>query len=379
MAVLGLGGVLDISREIPEALALSPARLNVGGAVTTISLTNRGYWSGDRVIIASSLGVPFDLNGDGYAECPDGHAIYRGSIWDTGISRSFYTGNLTDGSPFYKESVGSFTIGTQSGDDIVTQAGDPIVGNTAAQGDADFWYNNTTNTGLTPQANAYISRDELDRIRFWATEAGAYALKGTEKVISKVKCGNFVIAYYDNTAQYTSAINTSATALNNIKLKQSEEILDKVVAVPSGFYAICDEANRDWEFQCDLQQWALNVDAQSLDITSIGETFGEQIKSLVRGAGRLEFQADNRVTVNEQDSLALLRLVLMTQNQCNTKAKFYLYKGRQESGSQVDGSVYYECDILLTNTSINTRFDEVIAGTADFVATSEIKIRVTPG
>ena len=99
MAVLGSGGVLDISREIPDATALTSARLNAN----SISLANQSYWAGDRIIIASADGVPFDVNGDGYADCPDGHGFYRGSTWALGPALAFYAGGLTDGAPFYSQ------------------------------------------------------------------------------------------------------------------------------------------------------------------------------------------------------------------------------------------------------------------------------------
>jgi hypothetical protein len=377
MAVLGVGGVLDISRAIPEPVALSSARINTGGATTTISLTNTGYWAGDRIIIASSLGVPFDVNGDGYADCPDGHAIYRGGAWDTGVSRAFYTGSNTDTSPFYRQYTGTLNLVTQSGDQLVTQAGDALIGLSSAEEAEDF-YNNTANTGLATQADGYMSRDELDRIRLWTTEAAAHSASGTDKAVSKVKCGNFIVTYYDDAAQYVTAINTAATTLNTLTLLQSEQPLASVIMLPAGFAASCDDANRNWKMQCDLEEWALSIDATNLDTTAIGETFGEHVKSLVRGAGTLQFHVDHRVVAGQEDSLSLLRLVMMMNNRCNTKARFYLYKDRPSRGSQLSGSAYYECQILMTNSKINTRASDITVGTTDFVATSEIKISL-PG
>jgi hypothetical protein len=377
MAVLGVGGVLDISRAIPEPVALSSARINTGGATTTISLTNTGYWAGDRIIIASSLGVPFDVNGDGYADCPDGHGIYRGGTWDTGVSRAFYTGSNTDTSPFYRQYTETLNLVTQSGNQLVTQAGDALIGLSSAEDSEDF-YNNTANTGLATQADGYMSRDELDRIRLWTTEAAAHSASGTEKAVSKVKCGNFIVTYYDDAAQYVTAINTAATTLNELTLLQSEQLLASVITLPAGFAASCDDANRNWKMQCDLEEWALSIDATNLDTTAIGETFGEHVKSLVRGAGTLQFHVDHRVVAGQEDSLSLLRLVMMINNRCNTKARFYLYKDRPSRGSQLSGSAYYECQILMTNSKINTRASDITVGTTDFVATSEIKISL-PG
>lgn len=374
MAVLGVGGVLDISRAIPEPVALSSARINTGGATTTISLTNPGYWAGDRIIIASSLGVPFDVNGDGYADCPDGHGIYRGGTWDTGVSRAFYVGGNTDSSPFYRQYTATLNLVTQAGNQLVTQSGDALIGLSGGEDNEDF-YNNTANTGLATQADGYMSRDELDRIRLWTTEAAAHAASGTEKTISKVKCGNFIVNYYDDDSEYIAAINIAAASLNALSLLKSEQLLASVITLPAGFSTLGNEANRNWKMQCDLEEWVLTIDAANLDTTAIGETFGENVKSLVRGAGSLQFHADHRTIADKEDSLAVLRLVLLIQGRSNTRARFYLYKNRDERGNQIGGSVYYECDILLTNSRLSTRAADVTVGTADFVATSEIRIK----
>jgi hypothetical protein len=341
MAVLGNGGVLEISREIPDAVALTSARINIGSTPYTISLNNQAYWAGDRVIIAAADGVPFDVNGDGYADSPDAHGFYTGSTWALGPSR---------------DSLG--TSAYQTG------------------GDAGDFYNTPTTTGLATQIDGHISRDVLDRIRLWTTESAGHSESGTEKALLNVKPGNFIIAYYSSDSNYTTALDSAATTLQALTLPDSEQRLASVITLPSGFNSVCDQANRSWKTQCDLEEWIMSIDASNLDTTAIGETFGESIKSLVRGAGSLQFVAEHSSVPSEQDGLAILRLVMLTQNQCNTKARFYLYKNRTSPSPRISGSVYYECEILLTNTRLNTRAGEIIAGTADFVATSEILLKV---
>lgn len=348
MAILGTGGLLELSRETPQPMALTAARLNRTASPISVSLANQGYWTGDRVVIASSRGVPIDSNNDNYADCPDGHGFYRGSVWETGPARSFYTGSNTDTSSQYKTG-----------------------------GNSDRWYNRSASTGQTTVFDAYIHRDELDRITFYSSEANAYDGGSTGRYdLAAVDPGNFVIAAYSSNAGFTSAMNSLATSIQGATLTESEQPADSVTALPSLFGELCSSANRQWLLQGGLEEWALNIDASNLDTTAIGETFGENVKALVRGSGTLQFEVDHRDRSTEYDSMMLMRLVLMTQNQCNTNAKFHLYKNRSESTDQVNGTAYYECDILLTNTKINTRVTDIISGTADFVATSSIKLRV---
>jgi len=344
MAILGNGGILELSRETPQPMAMSIARFNANATPISISLANQGYWTGDRVVIASSDGLPFDVNSDSYADSPDGHGIYRGSTWLTGPSRAFDTG--TDDSDFYDSS------------------------------DTNSFYNTSTSTGLATTFDAYIHRDELDRITFFPTEAAAYTGDAADRIeMKKVNFGNFVIAAYSSDAGYTTAMNTAATSVDALTLLNSEQPLAKTITMPALFDTLC-ETDRQWVLQCDLESWALSIDAANLDTTAIGETFGEHVKSLVRGAGTLNFLVDHRNQANELDSMTLLRLILLTENQCDTNAKFYLYKNRNEPTNQINGSAYYQCDLLLTNTRVDTSATDLITGTADFVATSDIRLKV---
>lgn len=372
MAVLGTGGLLEISREVPEAMALSYQRLNIGSTPYTITFASPSYWQGDRIILAADGGLPIDLNGDGYADCPDGHGFYRGSIWMLGPSKAWYSGSLTDGAPFYNQPISELT--TQSANNLITQSSDNLVGRTGLADLEDF-YNTAATTGLTEQTDGYMSRDLLDRIRLWTTEAAAHAQSGTEKAFLNVKPKNLVLASYLNNSTYTSAIDSAIASIANLVIN-GEVVLSTIVALPSGFDVICADANREYKLQAYLQKWVLSLDASNLDTTAIGQTFGENVKSLVRGAGSIDFMADHRSIAGEQDTLALLRLVMLIQNQCNTKARFYLYKNRNEADPQIDGSVYYECEILLTNSNLNTTAGDITTGTADFVATSEIALKV---
>lgn len=371
MAVLGTGGLIEISREIPEPMALSWQRLNIGSTPYTITFAKTSYWAGDQIILASDGGLPIDLNGDGYADCPDGHGIYRGSIWRNGPSRAFYSGALTDGSPFFNNL--NDPLITQNNNNLITQSGNTLVSFTGL-GDADDFYNTAATTGLTEQTDGYMSRDVLDRIRLWTTEAAGHAGAGTEKALINVKPKNLVISTYNTNAAYVSAIDSAIASIANTSIN-GEVLLSSLVTLPIGFDELCKDANRSYELQGHLREWVLSIDAGNLDTTAIGETFGENVKALVRGAGSLEFLVEHDQAAVEQDTLAVLRLVLLIQNQCKTKAKFYLYKDRTGASSQINGSVYYECELMLTNTKLNARFDDVLNGTADFVATSEIALK----
>lgn len=345
MAILGNSGILELSREWPEPRAIAPEGLNT--ATKTLLIGDPHYWTGDHIIIAAKGGLPLDLDGDGFAGDPDGYGVYYGSIYDLGPARLHVTAPDAN---YYQ----------------------PI--------DTVPFYNTEAATGLAEQADAYINMDELDRAKLYKTAIGAYnADPGQLIPLQDIKTENLVVAIYSDAPGYSSAIDSAASSIKPLTLPLTTQKLEDVITVPSGMTAVANNPDtRGWLVQCDLQEWALSVDASNLDMTAIGETFGENTKSLVRGAGSLTFLVDQRHVDGDQSSTTLLRLVMLTEKQAKSSAKFYLFKDRNPVLPQVGSTAYYDCDILLTNTRVDVKATELISGTSDFVATGEIAIRFEP-
>jgi hypothetical protein len=49
---------------------------------------------------------------------------------------------------------------------------------------------------------------------------------------------------------------------------------------------------------------------------------------------------------------------------------------RVERPELLPGDLFYETDILITNSAVNTRAGELIVGTANFVTTGPIQLRM---
>ena len=132
----------------------------------------------------------------------------------------------------------------------------------------------------------------------------------------------------------------------------------------------------DWgPYKCvaDIREWSLELDAPAVDTTGVGTKFGEAVKSLVSGGGTIDFLVDRACHENLEEPEVLMQLLLMTKQGAEANAKFYLVNTGEDC-DQVAGSLYYECKILITRNAINLRPTEIVACTATFVTTEEIKL-----
>ena len=123
----------------------------------------------------------------------------------------------------------------------------------------------------------------------------------------------------------------------------------------------------------DIREWSLELDAPAVDTTGVGAKFGEAVKSLISGGGTIDFLVDRACHENLEEPEVLMQLLLMTKQGAEANAKFYLVNTGEDC-DQVAGSLYYECKILITRNAINLRPTEIVACTATFVTTEEIKL-----
>jgi len=337
MALLGNGGILELSREWPEPMALAFEAINLSSSPRTISLGNDTYWTGDRVLFYFPSGTPY---GEG---SPGGRGMYFGGIFELSNAKQHVT----------------------AVDDQYYQADNDVL----------FYDNGATET----ETSGYIRVDELGRIRLFTTEIAAYNLITANEILLKsILTGNFVVARYSENSTYTNALTEAGNSIVPLTLPSDSQLLKSVITPPAGLAEVAsDPDERGWLIQCDLTDWAMDIDANNLDMTAIGETFGQNTKALVRGAGTLQFQLENQLVAGEQSSMTLLRLVLLTQQASRASAKFYLYKNRAAGAQIIGGNAFYECVLLLNKSKVNVRAGDLITGSADFVATGEIALKFT--
>lgn len=359
MPVLGVGGKLLLKREAPEPTVLRPGNIDVGS--NSIYMRNPAFWSGDTVTIVCDNGLPIDTSNNG-PDCPNGYATYFNSDWYLGSNRS----HIIDASSNFYSSTNN----------------------------AQF-YMRTQACGLTSELTAFIYRDQLDRLSFYPTQAEALAgSSATRLTLYKVDFNALIVAA-TSSVEYQNAITECAPLIGDYIFSdvQDEITLESICDIPfvptapPNYLTEYDEAfiapgpfsgGSIWITQCDLLSWSLSLRGPEVDTTAVGERFGEAVKSIVSGGGTLDFLVDRKAINDKQDSTALMRLLLLVDKGCKATAQFWMIEDYQDQNvnAVLPGDLYYTTDILLTSSAINVRAGDVIAGSADFVTTGEIALRM---
>ena len=382
MAVLGAGGKLLLKRAAPEPFIISDSALDPGNNLYTAWQT--GYWNGDHVSVdclPTSTG-PFPPN-------PDGYASYYGSKWFLGPNRTQIASNED---AFYKTNLEEYPDG-DFGDSaqFYARAGDTSGGDVIP---------------ACTSGDYYIHIDSLGRVSFYNDRCAALAGCLDNRIDLFPVGGTVTISPYGNT-EYLNAVWDCVASVGEYQFSDAQDTVTLIsicadaptYQVPEGnpndetfFYNNANLLPRSpggqvapyWQQLCDIAQWSLELNAPSVDTTSVSEKFGNAVKSLVTGGGSAEFFIDRRCYDNEHDNgLALMQLLLMTEKGCSATAQFWMIDRDGDCGANcgsIEGGLYYQADVLVTASAVNLRPTEIVAGTVQFVTTEDIKLLVSsPG
>jgi len=353
MAVLGDGGVVRFRREAPNPILVSSSLMRVG--IDVLLISNQDFWNGDEVYLFSENGLPFST-----ASAPGGVGCYFGSKWELGPNRIHVTG----GSDQYYQVIGD---------------------------DGEDFYNEGT-----PDTDGifFIHRDSLDRVSFYDNRAAAINGKSSDRInLRSLDFGALLIsaagteAYNAILAQYASDFieESGGSIAGEVMLDDSYERLPAYLQLVADYETCqieetlpCNPINNlTWIVQGGMREWSLDLEAASVSTTSVGQKFGENIKSIVTGGGSFDFIVGRTTSEAQYDSTALMRLLLMTEKGSKAEAEFYMIQGSGGGcGEVASGDLYYESDILVTSIAISTRVDDVIVGTAQFVTTGAVELRM---
>lgn len=362
MPVLGFGGRVRLRREAPEPVVLTTAALH--RLSNSFYVRNPGYWSGDRVTLVAVGGLPIDA-GQEAAACPDGHAFYAaGGSWDIGPNRAHVK---DDRDTFYND------------DD-----------------DAPF-YVTEGDVGLVESCNVYIYRDQLDRLSFYSSRDAALRGSKDERIMLRnVSFGSLLLGAYGSIDYQNALLGCSASLdlgdygsgyIEDEATLESLGVTAPDYSAPADDYGdTCDDCDLAldrwlWSIQGEVSEWSLNLSAQEVETTAVGEKFGDSIKSVVTGGGSIDFLVTRNTTQDKNgkmilDATSLMRLLLMSEKGCKADAQFWMIENQADRCKLLPGDLYYETQMLVTSIAINTRATDIIAGSMNFVTVGEISLRM---
>ena len=376
MAVLGVGGKLLLKRAAPEPFLIADSTLDAGNNLYTAS--EPGYWNGDRVTVnclPTSTG-PFPPRVGGYAS-------YFGGNWFLGPNRSQISSNADS---FYKTASESYPDG-----DL---------------GDASQFYareGDVSGGDVIPPCipeDFYIHVDALGHLSFYLDRCAALAGCLNNRVSLFSVAGTIAVAPYGS-FDYSNAVWRCVTSMGEFKFSDAQDTVTlKSICADAPSYQSPEAATGEydnanvlprtlnqgepsmyWRQLCDIAQWNLELNAPSVETTSVSEKFGNAVKSLVTGGGSAEFLIDRKCYGDDKDNgLALLQLLMMTEKGCEATAQFWMTDQEASRGGangSIQGGLYYEANILVTASAVNLRPTEIVAGTVQFVTTEDIKLLVS--
>lgn len=351
MAVLGYEGYVRFRREAPDPVVVPSSALRAD--IDTLILETTDYWNGDEVYLLTPNGLPLSPNA-----LPEGVGCYFGSFFELGPNRTHVT---AEDDEYYVSS-----------DDTV-----------------DFY-----NTGTPVNTGTYfIYRDQLGRASFYNSRAAALSGLPSGRVDLRQLDFKFIVIAPDGTSEYNNSLAECVAAAGEYRIS---DVTDEVTLAsicdfaPNYLQPVAGTAEYDdadlvprrkvggfpWIIQGELRDWTLELNGENVNVTAVGQKFGESVKSIVSGGGSFDFFIERRTDENKYDATFLMQLLLMTEKGAKAEAEFYMITDRVETQNRLaPGDLYYRCDVLITNTAINTRLDEAIVGTAQFVTTGQIDLK----
>ena len=347
MPVLGVGGILELRRELPEPVLLSPE--GVAAHVDAIEVAVEGFWTGDKVWVWGPLGLPFDLNGDELPDMRDGWGMFFGARYMLYGARAE---RLTSGSAKWFGDEPPFRIDVP--DDLVDRT------------------------------ELYIYRDSLDRLSFYTTLNGALAGGTADRLaFYPVDFQTLLLAPVGSTG-YQDRLAPAYPELGTYRLPagRTEIALSQVTKAPEP-EPTGEDDDRPWVFLAEMDDWSLELDAQDVDTSAVGERFGESTRAMVTGGGQLNFFLNRHQRDGEVDATFLAQLLIVLERGSRAEAVFNVTR-KNDIATTNQGyrrlptsNVAYKTSLLLTSTVTDTAADDLIRGSARFVTVGRIRLDIS--
>lgn len=387
MAVLGVGGRLELKREAPEACVIYEDDLNFK-TDQLLSFCD-AYLTGDHV---TAIGLPIQNPTEIWPTKPEGYATFEGGKWYVGPNRNHIE---NDEDSFYKSDDEDYPT-DEFGDDAQFYS---RTGDSACQ-DVGEGVTQCQQLPGIDNGDYWIHINELGYVSFYRDRCQAL-LGCPDHRVDLINVGGPIVVAPYGSGSYNNAV---AVCYDQLGAYDESDINDSITLdsicddaplyqVPEAGDTEYDNANVTprrqvspdamWQVLCEIRNWTLELEAPSVDTQGVGEKFGNSIKSVVGGGGTMEYFIDRKCLDDCQtDALQVMQLLLMTEQACKISARFWLLDRGDDPCAFMcgpfPGEIYYESDLLITRNSVNVRPTDMVVGSAQFVTVGEIKLLIGP-
>tara|TARA_Y100000004_G_C8956770_1_gene431223 strand:+ start:3930 stop:4808 length:879 start_codon:yes stop_codon:yes gene_type:complete len=207
-----------------------------------------------------------------------------------------------------------------------------------------------------------------DQIRIRRTDGNALDVitgntkPGTKKFIHVDQVGG--IRLYNTFAHAVTGGTANAVALST----------------PSSNYEVQIRVEqRDFRTLAQVTSYELNTERETVDTTALSDEFRNRVSSLMSGSGRMTCFWDYTGDTASELPMYLGELILRSQVGSKFRGRFYLKRGGYNPSGiagRANDAVFYETDGILTAVALQFPTDGTVQMTADFVTTSEIKLKI---
>jgi hypothetical protein len=139
--------------------------------------------------------------------------------------------------------------------------------------------------------------------------------------------------------------------------------------------------DRDSRLLASVTEYELNTNRETVDITTLSDEHRQQYSSLITGSGRLVAHWDYANEYEKEPVHYLMQLVIRTEVGSTFNGKFYIKypdttaQAGDFEASQINDSLWWEFDAIVTASAVSFTADAMVVGTIDFVATGPIRLK----
>jgi len=139
--------------------------------------------------------------------------------------------------------------------------------------------------------------------------------------------------------------------------------------------------DRDSRLLACVVDYELNTNREVVDVTALNDEHRQQYSSLISGSGSLTAQWDYVNNTGYEPVHYLMQLILRTEIGSLFHGKFYVKasdtaaQGGSFDASQLNDSLWWEFDAIVTSSAINFAPSDIIVSRIEFIATGPISLK----